>query len=164
MLQIVFLNHLLKVSIFGSPLYSNLQSHEITHKGKKQTVLHLFSHRRLSELLKFGGLDATTFYKNGIKFICCAKVNLKKGEKNMIGYVIDETENALMVKVDGETELIRINRPTYDRNNGRYLYYPPCDQSSGTYSLSQLWPVRFKINVTGNSSFILSVTTLDIEQ
>ena len=74
-----FSNYLLKGAVFGSPLFSTLWHHEIAHGTKKQTVIHVLSHRRISTLLKFGGMDATTFHKNGDVLACCAKINLMIG-------------------------------------------------------------------------------------
>ena len=160
-----FLNHLLKVAIFGYPLFSNLLHYEIAHRTKKQTVVHLLSYRRLSALLKFGGLDATTFHKNGTKYVCCAKVNLKIGTKNIIGFVIDEDEYKMMIRVDDQEDMIEINRPRYDEVNGTYMYDDDGDdsgyQGNDTYSLTQLWPIRIKINTSGLCSFILSITTFN---
>ena len=156
-----FLNHLLKVAIFGSPLFSTLWHHEIVHRTKKQTVIHMLSHRRLSTLLKFGGMDATTFHKNGTVFVCCAKVNLMIGGRNIVGYVIDEDEFVMKIRIDGEEEMLEMKRPRY--NDGRYMYETDDSgyQGSDSYSLTELWPVRIKINSTGICSVILSSTTLN---
>ena len=152
-----FLNHLLKLTIFGSPLYSNLLPHEVVHRSKKETILFIFSHWRISDLFTFGGLDASVVHKDGMKHVICAKANLRRGTKNTIGYVIDEDNEQLHVKVEGKEEYIYIKRPQYDSENGKFEY--PLGDQSLTYSLSQLWPIRMKIKMSGQSAIIISTYT-----
>ena len=165
------LNYLLKVSIFGSPLFSTLYPFEIAHKTKKQTVVHLSSHRRMSELFTFGGMDASTHYKNGLRYICCGKVCLvdQRGMKT-IGYILDETETKLKTRVEGRDGDVEVDRPFYDNDAGTYNYYGDenvggdggCPgQDCDSFTISQYWPVRFKINDSGQCSFILSKVTLN---
>ena len=158
-----FLNHLLKVSIFGSPLFSTLSQHELIHRTKRQVVLHLLSHKRIESLFKFGGLSAVTFEKNGMKHLCCGKVNLIRGGKNMIGYIVDEEVNDLKIRIEGEeNNVICLCRPEYNVVDGKYIYDTSL-KSKDTYVISQLWPVRFKINNSGQASFIISSATFNNE-
>ena len=152
-----FMNQLMKLTIFGSPLYSNLLPHEVVHRFKKETILFIFSHRRFSDLFTFGGLDASVVHKDGMKHVICAKANLRRGTKNTIGYVIDEDNERLHVKVEGKEEYIYIKRPQYDSENGKFEY--PLGDQSLTYSLSQLWPIRMKMNMSGQSAIIISSYT-----
>jgi hypothetical protein len=159
--RIFYFNHLLKVTIFGMPLYSKLLPHEVPYQSKKQTIIHLFSHRRISELLNFGGLAAATQYKDGLKYLCCAKVNLKRRGKNSIGYVIDEEGDELKIKME-TGQLVQMRKPDFDKQNGRYKYEQQENDSgnqSESFSLTQLWPLRIKINLSGQASFIMSVAT-----
>lgn len=154
------LNLLLKFTIFGSsPLFSNLLVHEITYRSKHTTVLHLLSSRRMGELFTFGGLDATVIHKrDGTKQKCCAKVSMEKGNKSVIGYVIDEDETNLVVKVEGMIDTVTIMRPRFEVD--QYIY--PSAESGDTYSLSQLWPIRIKLNqLSGYSSIIMSAATFN---
>ena len=92
------------------PLFSKLLARELPYVTKKQTIVHILPHRRISELLNFGGLEAATHYKNGLKYMCCDKVNLKRRGKNSSGYVLDEGSNELTIK--SETgEFIRMKKP-----------------------------------------------------
>ena len=94
-----FLNHLLMLSIFGSPLYSSLHPKEIIHRSRKEAVVHILSHRRMEQLFCYGGLSMCTFEKEDMKYICCAKVNLVKNGKNVVGYVMEENETNLIVSI-----------------------------------------------------------------
>ena len=38
-----FMNHLLKLTIFGSPLYSNLLPHEVVYRFKKNNIVHFLA-------------------------------------------------------------------------------------------------------------------------
>jgi len=117
-----FISHLLKLSIFGSPLYSKLLDHEIMYRRRRETIVFIYSHRRMSELFTFGGLSGAEFYKNGLKYVSCAKVNLRdRRGRNIIGYVMDEDRVSLKMKVEGEDDLIVIRRPEYDTHDGRFF-------------------------------------------
>ena len=50
----------------------------------------------MSELFIFGGLSGAEFYKDGLKYVSCAKVNLRNNRgRNIIGYVMDEDHLSL---------------------------------------------------------------------
>ena len=154
------MNHLLKLTIFGNPLFCNLLPYEIPYRTKNQAILHIYSKKRISELLTFGGLDATELYKDGLKYVLCPKVNLRKGRRNIIGYVMDENENMLVIKVEGAATYIRVRRPQYDTEHGQFNYNNPNEaQALTSYSLSQLWPIRMKVNSSGLIAYIISVHT-----
>ena len=152
-----FLTKLMQVTIFGSPLFSNLFSHEIVYRTKKEVVVHLLSQRRICDLLCFGGLSGCTIRKwNGTSHAMCARANIRKGGKSAIGYVIDEDDNSMRIKIGGREDLIEIRRPTFDE-------IPTLDNiSSNSYSLFELHPIRIKINIqSGHCSIILSSCTFN---
>mmetsp|Transcript_1879 Transcript_1879/g.2260 ORF Transcript_1879/g.2260 Transcript_1879/m.2260 type:complete len:354 (+) Transcript_1879:1312-2373(+) len=152
-----FISHLLKLSIFGSPLYSKLLDHEIMYRRRRETIVFIYSHRRMSELFTFGGLSGAEFYKNGLKYVSCAKVNLRdRRGRNIIGYVMDEDRVSLKMKVEGEDDLIVIRRPEYDTHDGRFLYNTANVRQRGSYEMTQLWPIRMKLNNSGQSNYMLS--------
>ena len=158
------MNHMLKLTIFGSPLFSNLQNHEVPYRMRNQTVLHFYSYRRITELLTFGGLEATCIYKDNLKYIMCLQVNLKRGRRNIIGYVVDEDENdRIVIKVEGENEKVYIPRPIYNAHEGKFDFNPCRDQTL-TYQLSQFWPIRMKINASGTVSIIFSVYSFTLDE
>ena len=153
-------NYLMELTMFGSnPSFSLLFPYEVVHRTKKQTIIHIASYSRLSSLFTFGGIDASMFEKDGLKFVCCGKVTLKMNRDGRIcvGYVIDETQLLLKIRIEGVDDMIGIKRPKYDEKEGRYIYETKADDTeSATYSLVQFSPVRFKINKSGSSSYIYS--------
>ena len=165
------LSHLLIVTIFGSsPLFSVLKSHEIVYRSKKEVVVHLFSFQRVKELLTFGGMNAGSFYKHQCRTLCIPKVNLVDGDgKSIIGYVLCEEEEVLVVVAAGSGDLItRVKCPTFDVDTGAYTYGeladPQVQRCDGHYSLSHLWPFRMKINISsGHTSIIISSTTFNTD-
>ena len=161
-----FLNYLLKVSIFGYPLFSLLLPHELIQTTKKQSILHLYSYQRVYNLFTFGGVSAATIKKNGKKLLCCCKVNLRKGGKNIIGYVMEEDGNTLKVMLNGNTmddDLVDVERPLYDVVNGTFVFAVIGDSGtqSQIYQLSEIWPIRIKIDLSGQSSFIINTCIID---
>ena len=149
-----YINHLLKISIFGQPpFYPPLLPHEIVRRTKKEVIIHFYSHRRISELFSFGGLNATEIYTHGVKYYCCAKANLKDGKKNIIGYVMDEKGNELHIRIDGRDEMVIVNRPKYNADFGEFEY----TFGNEKYIMTQLWPIRMKVHQSGRISYIINV-------
>ena len=85
--------------------------------------------------------------------MCCPKVNLKtRSGMNIIGYVMDEENDKLRVKVEGQDEYICMRRPEYDNENEKFMYSAEC---SGSYLLSEIWPERIKLKNSGQSSIVM---------
>ena len=81
----------------------------------------------------------------------------------MIGYIVDEEVNDLKIRIEGEeNNVICLCRPEYNVVDGKYIYDTSL-KSKDTYVISQLWPVRFKINNSGQASFIISSATFNKE-
>ena len=151
--RVFYLNYILKLSIFGYPLFSNLHPHEIVLRKKREVILHIYSHERASNLMTFGGVNACSIIKNGKRFLMSAKVNLKNtAGLNRIGYVIEENGNMLNVLLDGlclDDPFLCLERPLYNPDLGTFVF---TDQNSAshegeTYQLSHIWPIRIKMNV-----------------
>ena len=95
----------------------------------------------------------------------------------MIGYIVDEhTENELLeIKLHeledpetGRDKVIKLIRPAFNREHGNYMMIRDKHEEGGiapvgqveTYSMSQIWPTRIKINkTTGASSIICNTHT-----
>ena len=164
------ISHLLLITIFGSPLFCKQLPHEIVYRTKKEAVVHIHSHRRFSEMLKFGGIDGSNFLNKGIKIHICPKVCLKDNRgRSIIGYVMDEKENLLGVRLEGISgELAWVQAVKYDSNLHLYLYddgHNYSAQNTDIYSISYYWPIRIKLNVvTGHSYLIMSKYTCSLEE
>ena len=151
-----YMSHMLKLSIFGSPLFSYLSEHELIHSTINQTIVFIYSHRRMIDLFSFGDLDATTFYKDSLKYVCCAKANLQHRGRSTIGYVMDEDGDVLKVKIDEQNELVNVRRPEYDTQNWQFIYNNDPGANGCVFRLTQLWPIRMKLSKSGQSCYIIS--------
>ena len=157
------LNYILNLSLFGNPQYSSLFPHEIIHRSNKVVVIHLLSHKRCDELLCLGGLKVCTFYKTDRKYFCCGKVNLVKNGRSIIGYIMDEDQNYLCIKVPGIAgNMIKCNRPKYNANDGQYIYNTEA-LSNNHFCISEMWPLKLKISDNGKAAIIMSTTSHDID-
>ena len=155
------LNHLLNLTIFGNPPLSHLRPYELIYRSKKEAVVHLFSRRRISTLLTFGGLPASEItMEDNVRYSVCAKVNLEKRGKSIIGYVKDEDDRFLHIEVEGEGEPLRLDRPEYNQNAGFYLYevQDPFEPPSESFLLTRLWPIRVKLNASGRCALLISTS------
>lgn len=164
------INYLLETTIFGSPSFSYLFPYEIVHRTVGECIIHIASLRRLNELLTLGGLSACIHVKSpGMNYGCCGRVELmNRRQQKIVGYVLDETNTNLRVKVDGTNQhnYIEIARPVYDTMNGMYIVDQANfdDDNDNQLLLSQYWPCRFKINKSGSCSIILSRLSFNDEQ
>ena len=118
--------------------------------------MFIYSHRRFEDLFCFGGLSGGSFYSDRLKYLCCAKANLSRGGRNIIGYVMDEENNMLQVKLDGQERLVNVRRPEYDYERGGFRYEEAEGLKANHYSLTELWPIRLKLNTSGQTNYIIS--------
>ena len=162
------LNSLLLTTLFGSPSFSSLFPYEIAHRTAGVTIIHIASLRRASEVLTLGGLSGVIHVKTpGLNFGGCGKVILvNQMEQYVVGYIKDETQDKIHVKIDGSNEnIIEINRPVYDSANGKYnILQPNFDNANIQFALSEYWPLRLKLNKSGSCSIILSRLPCNDEQ
>ena len=158
-----YMSYLMKLTLFGFPLYTHrLEDYEMPYRYKKERIIHIYSHERFCELFSYGGLNAGVHIKNGLKYMICSKVNLRRGRRNIIGYVMDEDDIQLHIKIEGEENNILLDRPRYDSHDGKFIY--PRTSQGGSYLLTQLWPIRIKLNESGQSSYIISYCTQTFEE
>ena len=161
------LSPLLRITVFGSPLFCKLHSHELSYRSKKVVVIHIHSHQRMNELLTFGGVDASTHYNKGMKIRVCPKVSITDAMgRSATGYVLNETATHLGVRVEGSDagELDWVQRVVWDSVSSQYLYCDehdhPLGQKSEIFYISYFWPIRITLNlVTGHSYLITSQCT-----
>ena len=114
----------------------------------------------MCKLFHFGGLSASKLNKNGHLYALCGKANMKWNGKNVIGYIVDEDSNRMKIKIDGKSQVIYVDRPQFDTIEGKYQM-PVGRTDSDMYQLSELWPIRLKLNNNGKTSIIFSIAVLD---
>ena len=144
-------NHLLTISLFGYN-FSSLLEHEIVYESNDVNVVHIFSHRRVKEVFTFGGLDASTYYAKGKKIICCGKVNVKMNDLKEIGYIINETEAKIEVKLQSRPSTVFFDLPRWNKSSATYEYM---NSNTAAYQLTQVWPIKIKISSKWRSTIII---------
>ena len=150
----MYLSHLLKLTLFGFPLFSNLKQSETIYRSKKICIIHILSYNRINELFSFGGRSLGNHVRNDVEFIMCGSVNLLKGGKEISGMIINESENELMIMIENESSTmvkITVPRPTYDGLCGKYRFH---NNPNYEYQLVEVSPLRIKINQSGKASTI----------
>ena len=106
----------------------------------------------MKEIFTFGGMDASTYYVNDKKIICCGKVNVKMNDLNEIGFIINESETKIEVKVESRTSSLFFDYPRWDHATSTYQYF---NCSSAQYKLTQVWPIKIKISSKWRSTIII---------
>ena len=76
---------------------------------------------RINLLMTINRMSATTFNRKDLRFTCCGKVNASIGGENVFGYVIDESEQNLVIKLENN-EVKEVSRPRFDSKIGKHSY------------------------------------------
>ena len=158
-----FLSYLLKLTLFGFPLFSNLKPHEIIHRSKKICIIHIFSFHRINALFSFGGRSLGNHVRNDVEFIMCGSANLLKGGKEISGMIINESESELVIMIENESGAmvkVIVPRPTYDSIHGKYTFENN-HNSNNQYQLVEVSPLRIRVNQNGKSSIIFNHFSLN---
>lgn len=80
------------------------------------------------KLLKFRGKSYTSHCRNEFVYMLCGRVNLCVNGMNIIGEIIDEDDDNLMIRVDNETrghDKLMVQRPPFNCDNGCFTYLLP---------------------------------------
>lgn len=158
----LYFSHLLKLTLFGSPLFSTFKQSEIAYRTKKVCVIHIFSFHRIKELFSFGGRSLSDHSRNDMDYIMCGRASLLCNGKEIEGRIINESNSELMIMVDdsdGTMKKITVARPIYDIKLGQFSY---CNTASNSeYQLLEVSPLRFKINQNGKVSIIFNQFALN---
>ena len=114
-------------------------------------------------------LSAVLFMnKHDLKYMCCGKVEVKKNNKRIIGYVMDEDEENYYVLLNNCFR-IQVLRPIvvktfHDNGNVKSVHYEYTNVVSvDGYVISKFSPVRIKFmkNALDNCQFILNKAVLN---
>ena len=130
------------------------------YRSKKEALLHLYGRNRIRNLLEFGGLAGWRIVEwGGVEHFICGKVIVGREGRSNVGYVLEELNGFLFVKIFGDDFIIEFRRPAFDENTG--LFCLPVGSTCNRYSLLQVDPIRIKINViSGHCSIIISAMTI----
>ena len=70
---------------------------------------------------------------------------------------MEENGDTMRVFIEGEDDLIDVNRPVYNALEGQFQFRA----QTGRYTVTEFWPVRMKLKQSGNSSYIISVNIVN---
>ena len=120
---------------------------------KNQQYIH-HEWRMRSYVLKY----FLTNNSNCISMMTCArKVHLLHHEKNLIGYIVNETSNRWKVQIEGKiknSRFIWIPILNYSVDLGRYQYKK--QSKSSDFIVKQYSPIRFLVNTNGMFKYTLN--------
>ena len=89
--KFIYFNLLLSQCLFGVN-FKKLHNREIITKTNKYILIHISSVSRMENIFTLEGLSAAFFQRShGLVHTCCGKVNLVRGVKHMIGYILEES-------------------------------------------------------------------------
>ena len=135
--------------LFGDD-YSYLHEREIVYRTQTQVVLHICSYRRLLEVFTKNGLCAMCKFlspdEHEVLYACASKVWMKYCSCDAVGYVCDENDDEILVRIDGRRKEPKwLPRPSYDKRQGHYILEGADSSQGNKYSITDFWPIRFKI-------------------
>ena len=154
------LNFLVRLSLFGDN-FDGLKYWEIVKRTKHVVVVHIASYARMCQIFGIADLSAVKFTKGSLLYTCAGKVSLFSKSRNriMVGYVICETKMKFTVHCSCEDD-ITLRKPRF--KDGVYIFDDCTDYEKDVY-IAQYWPIRFKVSVSGATSFTMNRLVLDNE-
>ena len=152
------INLLVRLSLFGDN-FDGLKKWEIVKTTKRVAVIHIASYNRMCQVFGIAGMSAVKFPKGNLMYTCAGKVSLysKRSSRTMIGYVIGETKVKLTVRCSNEQDIV-MKKPRLE--NGVYVF-DGCSNKEKDVFIVEYWPIRFKVSVSGATSFMMNRLVLD---
>ena len=113
----------------------------------------------MCKIFEIAGLSAVLFPKESLSYSCAGKVSFVSKESNlaMIGYIVSDTKLSFTVRC-GYAKDIVMRKPRFE--NGAYV----CDDCSDHHNklfITQYWPIRFKISISGATSLTVNRLVLN---
>jgi len=107
----------------------------------------------MKELFTLFNLCSVEFFMDGLKYICCGKVNLQWCGLNIFGYVLEEVNGKWLVHCRNN-EIMYIShieyfRFTYENSNLEVYLYEFLIKCASGWIATSYWPIR--IHVTENA-------------
>ena len=139
----IHMSYLLQLTIFGNK-GSNLKCNEMIYKSTKTMLVHIASKQRMDSLLKKEGCCATEYpTKNKGIITASGKVNIIRNEKNILGYILEETNSKWKIILKNN-KMIWIDIPKYCQVNHQYIF----EEKNGVL-ITIYWPIRILIRLNG---------------
>ena len=118
-------------------------------KTKKQVLLHIFSQKRMKTLFSKEASNATEFvvekYNINYTHSCCAKINVLFNQKNIIGYILEESRGKWKILLENN-KIIYKNPLKYSSKRKIYIY-----ETTGINLITFYWPIRILMKYNGKS-------------
>jgi hypothetical protein len=153
-------NELIRLCLFGKDL-GKLRVDEVVLRSKKMCLIHIASEQRMRNLFTQEGLCASSFMITGFRHTCSGKVNTMKDGKNCIGYIVDESANGNVWRVQLVTnKMCSLTKPPFESNVGKYQYSDP-NEAQGRVLITEYWPIRILLLNSGHGRLSLNRVTFD---
>lgn len=151
---------LLQLCIFGKD-YCKLTRNKLIRKTNRQVLIHISSQRRMCDLFTLEGQCAVEFnvHVDGIvmyRKTCGGKVNIKINNKNIIGYILDESNGRWKIQM-ASNKTIWLNRVGFNAEVTVYYEY----NTWNTTRITTYWPMRLLVNRNGNCKLTLNRISFD---
>jgi hypothetical protein len=152
-------NQLIRTCLFGKDL-CKLRLDEVILKSKKKCLIHIASEQRMRSLFTQEGLCASSFTINGFRQTCSGKVNTVKDGKNCVGYIVDESDNGKIWRIQLVTnKMCSLMKPRFESNAGKYNYSDPNIVPGRV--ITEYWPIRLLVFTSGHGRLTLNRVTFD---
>ena len=138
---------LLRLSLFGEN-NRKLYDYELVKETKRCSVIHISSMARIQELFTVTEECGCKFEYEDVIISCSGKVNVQDGNKNILGYIVDENRSSVKVQLENN-EIVWFDRVMlfYTKKNRQRI-------------ITQYWPIRLLINSSnGDSKLTLNRVT-----
>ena len=77
---------------------------------------------------------------------------MKMNDLNEIGYIINETEAKIEVKLQSRPSSLFFDLPRWNKSSATYEYM---NCNTAAYQLTQVWPIKIKISSKWRSTIII---------
>ena len=142
----------------------------IVYQTKKRAYIYFSSYKVIRKFLQINNHSAVKYVKNKITYLCCGKVNVEYNKQNILGYVMDETNDYFKVLLANNMG-IKVKKPllvSNVREDGKtisvhYDYGDINDIKPNTYVVTYFWPTRIKVyqNTIENVHILMNKVVLD---
>eukprot|EP00978_Attheya_sp_CCMP212_P008128 scaffold18931_cov62-Attheya_sp.AAC.4 len=133
---------------------------EVVLQSKKKCLIHIASEQRMRNLFIQEGLCASSFMIKGFRHTCSSKVNMMKDGKNCIRYIVDESANGNVWRVQLVTnKMCSLTKPPFESKERKYQYSDPNEVQGRV--ITEYWPIRILLLNSGHGRLSLNRVTFD---
>ena len=154
-LRTLYIPYLLQRCMFGKD-FCKLRKYELIRKTNRQVLIHIASQRRMRDLFTLEDRCAVEFKVRveGIcvyKKTCGGKVNILIDNKNIIGYIVDESNGRWKIQL-ASNRTIWLNMVRLNADMPGYYEYNTWKATR----ITTYWPIRLLVYTNGNCKLTLN--------